>query len=404
MKIIQDSELILYKAFANHIKAGLEKPLNKLNLKCLEEFSKFEKQNALFLNCETYEDLGDNSKKLKKQKQKLLELLAVQDRIEKILKRNEQRLEFANSRLSQVGIYNDAVDKKTFSSELSKESKNVGEEQLNLNPMERGAIVFKFFAGEILAFKDGVLDLSLEENENALVEGSAEFFHEVIFTFPYAVSTIPDEIYLVSSVKNKILKECVLYVASKLKVQSIYDSNKELGGLLANASQISDISEFARELRNYFNVVVKQCIKRQSPELAEEADHFLRCYEGTEFLPIEKRVSGAAIDDFELADETQEFENEKSNTSESEEELQGGEESDGEEQQERPRSKKELVDLLLADEDDDELLGEDESGSEEQVTSENESQEDELGRTLRELEELLLSDDEDDDEKGDVNG
>jgi len=38
------------------------------------------------------------------------------------------------------------------------------------------------------------------------------------------------------------------------------------------------------------------------------------------------------------------------------------------------------------------------------VTSENESQEDELGRTLRELEELLLSDDEDDDEKGDVNG
>jgi hypothetical protein len=212
-------------------------------------------------------------------------------------------------------------------------------------------------------------------------------------------------------VKNKILKECVLYVASKLKVQSIYDSNKELGGLLANAGQISDISEFARELRNYFNVVVKQCIKKQSPELAEDADYFLRCYEGTEFLPIEKRVSGAARDELGLVEDVQEFENEKSKTtktseSEENEELQNGAESDAEDEtKERVRSTKELVDLLLADEDDDELLGDDESGLNEQVVDATEAQEDELDRTLRELEELLLDDEEEDDDgKGDVNG
>ena len=245
-----------------------------------------------------------------------------------------------------------------------------------------------------------------KENENALIEGSAEFFHEVIFTFPYAVATIPDEIYLVSSVKNKILKECILFVASKLKVQSIYDSNKELGSLLENAGQISDISEFARELRNYFNVVVKQCIKRQSPELAEEADYFLRCYEGTEFLPVEKRVAGAAIDDAEFATEEQESkQDKKSELSISDEEMQSEEESAGEQEQ-RTRSTKELVDLLLADDEEDDLLSEESDSEEQQETSESE---DELDRTLKELEELLLSDDEEDDdegddEKGDVNG
>ena len=133
MGVIQDSEYVLYKSMVQHIKKNLQKVFDKLNLKCYNEFCKFEKENNLFLNCETYEDLGDSSKKLKIQRKRLLELLAVQDRIEKILKRNDQRLEFIDSRLRQVGIYNDAVEKKVFASsdkhmtkEMIEKIKNAG--------------------------------------------------------------------------------------------------------------------------------------------------------------------------------------------------------------------------------------------------------------------------------------
>lgn len=412
MKIVDDSEYVLFKAFSNHIKMGLVKPLNKLNLKCFEEFAKFEKQNALFLNSDTYENLGDNSKKLDVQKKKLIELLAVQDRIEKILKRNEQRLEFVNARLSAVGIYNDAVDKKQFNSELSKESKNIECSTLNLNPKQNGGVTFKFFAGETLAFRDDVLDFSLEENRNVLMEGSADFFHEVIFTFPYSVATIPDEAFMMAGLKNKVLKECILFVSSKMKVQSIYDSNKELGSLLENTGNIFDIAQYARELRNYFNVVVKQCIKSQAPELAEDVDLNLKCYEGSDFLPASRRVSGAetVVPEFIAEDENQkdkepkkaDVENELSESKESESE-------DGQEQMKTGRSTEELLDLLLSDDGDDEFDEESEDSQEDseelkevdqRTEFEDDGVDDELDAALKELESLI----DDDDERRDNNG
>lgn len=412
MKIVDDSEYVLFKAFSNHIKMGLVKPLNKLNLKCFEEFAKFEKQNALFLNSDTYENLGDNSKKLDVQKKKLIELLAVQDRIEKILKRNEQRLEFVNARLSAVGIYNDAVDKKQFNSELSKESKNIECSTLNLNPKQNGGVTFKFFAGETLAFRDDVLDFSLEENRNVLMEGSADFFHEVIFTFPYSVATIPDEAFMMAGLKNKVLKECILFVSSKMKVQSIYDSNKELGSLLENAGNIFDIAQYARELRNYFNVVVKQCIKSQAPELAEDVDLNLKCYEGSDFLPASRRISGAetVVPEFIAEDENQkdkepkkaDVENEVSESKESESE-------DGQEQMKTGRSTEELLDLLLSDDGDDEFDEESEDSQEDseelkevaqRTEFEDDGVDDELDAALKELESLI----DDDDERRDNNG
>lgn len=395
MKIVDDSEYVLFKAFSNHIKMGLVNPLNKLNLKCFKEFAKFEKQNALFLNSETYENLGESSKKLDAQKKKLIELLAVQDRIEKILKRNEQRLEFVNSRLSAVGIYNDAVDKKLFNSTLSKESKNIDCSTLNLNPRQNGGVTFKFFAGETLAFRDDVLDFSLEENRNVLIEGGPDFFHEVVSTFPYSVATIPDEAFMMAGLKNKILKECVLFVASKMKTQSIYASNKELGSLLENAGDIFDIAQYARELRNYFNVVVKQCIKKQAPELSEDADLYLKCYEGSDFLPASRRVSGAemVVPEIDAEDESKDTESQKSES----ESVNQEQDADGVQESEKTgRTTEELLDLLLSDEDDD-FDEEAEEDSEETVEESNEEEvEDdaslEIDNTIKELENLLLSD------------
>ena len=291
MNVIQDSELVLYKALANQVKNGLVKPLNRLNAKCLSAFSKFEKQKSKFMNSETFEDLGDSSKILKTEREELISLFAIQDKLEKIVKRNEQRLEFVNARLEQMGIYNDAVDKKTLSSVLSSETKNVSEESLNLNPKSRENVTYKYFSGEILAFRDDELDFNLDENRDVLINCSADFLYEVINTFPYAVATISKEYYLIANFKNKVLRVCILYCAARLKTKSFAECNKELGGLLENVVEISSITQFASELKNYFNVIVKNCIKEQAPELADEVDETLTCNDSSIFLPRELRVS-----------------------------------------------------------------------------------------------------------------
>lgn len=340
MGLIQDSDYILYKALSNNIVSGLKEPLESLTAKSLVELGQYEKQKVKFLASETYDMVGENSKKLLELRTKLISILAVQDRIEKIVKRNNARLEFFNTKLDAMGIYNDKVDKKTISSALSAETKNVSETTLNLNSGKKDGLVYKFFAGEILAFNnDDKLDFSVEFNGEVLKSASSEFVHEVVSTFPYVVGTIPEEYYMISAVKNNVLKECILYAASKIKTQNFAKSNQDLGGLLLNSGSITNIQEFAKQLKNYFNVCVKQCIKNNAPELGDETNKLLRCNESSEFLPAQKRVvplaGGIAVD--EQKDEEEQSEEVR---------------IEQEKETQKEITKQDLLDLLLSDEDD----------------------------------------------------
>ena len=385
MSVIQDSDYVLYKAIAKHIKSGLEKPLNKLNLKVSDQFLKFEKQKKLFLASDSFENLGVSSKGFKKTQKDLILTLAVQDKLEKIVNRNDQRIDYISERLSQMGIYNDSVDKKTLNSAISVESKNINAENLNLN--SNGGITLKYFCGEVLAFKDGALDFDLDENRDVFVDASSEFLHEVIFTFPYSVATIPDEYLLLSNLKNRVLKECILFVASKIKTQTIAESNKELGGLIENCVAISDIQHYAKELKNYFNVIVKQCLKEQAPQIEEEINATLRCNEASEFLPRSKRVAVLANGIAGDVEKTEEQESEEIRI-EQEKEAQ------------KNISKEELLDLLLSDDEEDFDLGE--TIQEEQTTGEEVKQveefeseskaQEEVDELVNELELLLKKD------------
>jgi len=390
MSVIQDNELVLYKAVAEHIKNGLAKPLKNINSKCNSELLKFEKQKSKFMTSETYEDLGDSSKSFKTRREELILLLAVQDRLDKIASRNEQRIEFISSRLNQMGIYNDTVDKKTLTSAISAEKENVSEESLNLNPGAKGGVTFKYFAGEILAFKDGELDFGLIENKEVLVEGSAEFVHEVIETFPYSVGTIPKSFYVISNVKNKVLKECILYVASKIKTQTIAESNRQLGNLLENVTEISSFNQFVSELKNYFNVIVKQYLKEKLPSDSKEIDETIYCNETSIFLPKDMRVVGAKPPVKKNDVESQvTIDEQQDKTDES---------AENEQKNDDEVSKEELLDLLLND-DEKEISDSDINSNDE--TKEESTIDDDIKQTLRELEELLNSQLEDDDKKED---
>lgn len=372
MENIQDSDYILYKAMSQLVVDGLSAPLGLISTKCLQAIAEYEKLKQKFLGSETYEDVGDNSNKLQKSAKELVKLLALHDRIEKMAKRNNERLVLFKSKLDQMGIYNDKVDKKTLQGALSVESKNVSEKNINLNPIENEGLVYKFFAGQILAFKDDRLDFSIESNAEVLRIAGADFIGEIVKTFPYSVATIPDEYLFFSNVKNNVLKECVLFVSAKIKEQNLMESNEELGGLLSNSGRLSSIFEFAEELKNYFNVRVKQCLKQNVPEMAGEIDNYLRCNEYSEFLPASKRVAPLANG---LAGETVKNEEEES------EEIR----KEREKEAQKTLSREELLDLMLSDEDDElEDLQEDFEQKEDERRIAEKSVEEEKDKALQE--------------------
>lgn len=336
--MIQDSDYILYKALAKSAQNGLDSVLNAINSNCGLELNEYEKIKSQLLNSETYAEVGELSCKMKKVQDELIKKLAVQDRIEDIVQRNNKRIEYISAKLEQMGIYNEVVDKKVFASALASESKNVSEKTLNLNPASAGGVTYKFFNGELLAFSGDKLDLSIEWNGEVLKNCDADFIHEIVLAFPYSVATIPDEYFMVNSIKNNFLKECVLFVASKIKTQSIAKSNEELGDLLKNCGRIRNISEFAKELKNNFNVSVKQCIKKNAPELSDEIDKNLHCNEASEFLPSSKRVAVLANG---LAGDSIKTEAEESEEVRKEQEK--------ETQKQNAMSREELLALMLED-------------------------------------------------------
>ena len=112
MEVIQDSDYILYKAMAENVIGGLLKPLKNITAKCEQLAAKYIKIKTSFLESGTYDEIGESSKKLKDVESQLIRLLAAQDRIEKIVLRNQQRLDLFKERLDLMGIYNFQVDKK----------------------------------------------------------------------------------------------------------------------------------------------------------------------------------------------------------------------------------------------------------------------------------------------------
>lgn len=364
--VIQDEDYVLYKNLASFIIKKCEIVLEKINARVLPKIMEFEKLKAKFLGSGNYEQFGENSKRFYALREKIISELAVQDRVQVILNRNKQRLEQFNLKLENMGIYNQNVDKKAFSKAIANEAGKITTEGLNLNAYSDDGVIYKFFAGEVLAFKNDELDFSIEENEFVLANATPEFIHEAVFAFPYSVATISANCLMSPIIKNNVMKECVLYVSEKLKTQTISKSNQELGGLLANAGQIGDISEYAEALKNYFNVVVKQNIKKNAPELSDEADKYLRCNETSEFLPASKRRAVLANG---LAGDIPKTEAEES------EEVRKEQEKEAKEQ----ISREELLSLMLADEDDLELDNEQDAAileAEERRLNEEKQQED----------------------------
>ena len=239
---------------------------------------------------------------------------AVLDRVETIIKRNEERSKYLQEKCKEMGIYNDKVEPKTLQEKIKPELGKITSETLNLEQNVRGAGIAKFVNEEVFVFKNGRVDFTNKENLATLPYLSQEQISKFIGRFPYSIGTLPDDVFLISDLKNKILKECIVFAGNNIKQNSLKDINAMLGVPLANAGELKSIEQFAEELKNLFNFLAKEKLKELLPDKLDEISDKLNCNEKSEFLPrskVEAVLAGGMAGKTEEISEEKESEEER---------------------------------------------------------------------------------------------
>ena len=288
MNIFDDSEYIVYKRLANDVMNDLEPVTAKLRSQIKKGVHGYNLIKTQFLASDTLEKMEFYSKKMREWQSAINKSFALLDRIEIIVNRNKERAKFLQAKCDELGIYNDKVEGKVLQEKLNPELKNVSIETLNLNQTARSSSIARFVNGEVLVFKRGRVDFSDEANKEVLLGMSQEYLGKFIERYPSSIASIPDDVFAHSGVKNRILKECVVFASNHIKTRTLKETNELLGGPLANGGNLTSLEQFANELKNLFNVKAKNYLKSQLPQNAEEIDDKLACNEHSEFMPKSK--------------------------------------------------------------------------------------------------------------------
>lgn len=314
MSRVDDSEVIVFKRMSQDIIKNLTPIATKLRVKIKKGVHCFYAIKEKFVSSESIEEVEFYSKKMREWQSAINKSFAVLDRVETIIKRNEERFKYLQEKCTEMGIYNDKVEPKTLQEKIKPELNNLTKENLNLDQNVRGAGISKFVYEEVMVFKNGRIDFSDKENLATLPYLSQEQISKFIGKYPYIVGEFPDEVFLNSDLKNKILKECIVFAGNNIRNNTLKDVNAMLGVPLANAGELKSIEQFAEELKNLFNYLAKEKLKELLPDKLDEITEKLSCNEKSEFLPrskVEAVLAGGMAGKTETVTEEKESEEER---------------------------------------------------------------------------------------------
>lgn len=290
-----DSEVIVHKYIANRIIDSLNKALAKASKNCEKAAADTFLLEQNLRGANDVRPIAEYSKMIKANHNNLVKKLAVRNRIEEILRRNKERVDFLSERLKVAGIYNEKFDKKELKEFIDASKFNVSEESLNLNMRKKGELVCKYVLGELLHFDGASLDCSHPLNKPVILAAGYDFLSKLIRLFPKCVSTISDDMVIDVKFKHNILKAVAAYVTEEVKIKSIRDINKELGGLLSFKSEITDnVRDYIAGVQNMFDVAGKQEVIARFPEKIDEIISKLKCNEKSELLPPSRKSPALA--------------------------------------------------------------------------------------------------------------
>ena len=292
---LEENDLIFHKAIAEQIKNRLEPIIQRILKSCEKLITELKFAEVNLENAESLELINKYSKLYNRIKDKLIKILAVKNRLTMIVTRNKKRLEYINKKLNEIGIYNQNINKKDIQAIEQDSEFEVTDNTLNLNFNISENIDYstshKFFKGELLAFKNDVLDFSLSENMAVLESCSMEFLEQIIKMYPESMATITEDVVFNPKIKKKILKGIAAYVVDNSGI-SLKDINKKLGNLLSFTSEIpNNLEGYIAGVKNMFNVMAKGKLLIKNPEMLDTINKKLKCNEKSELIPASKKVA-----------------------------------------------------------------------------------------------------------------
>lgn len=295
------------KALAKKIINALILPCEKVKKLCLNLCTEIDEIELKMESSKSVKDINLYSKKLTAKNKILVKYLAIKDRLERIIKRNEDRIKYIDTVLSKNGIYNEKVNGSDLSKMEQNELFNISGESFNLNSKNEGKVVYKFFVGERFLFDGNHLDFSNEHNRTALMNLSKDSLHEVVSYYPSGVSTVDAEMLANTTFKQNLLKEIAVFVTEQSKKRSFKEINSMLGGLLSFKTEITEsVDSFMAGVQNLFNVMVRGTLIKKFPNQSDEISRKLKCNEKSELIPVQIRESllaGGLLSDATLTDE-----------------------------------------------------------------------------------------------------
>ena len=285
-----ESEIILHKALSSKILEGLLHVNSKMDHACLKITDKIEKLENQVKKSQDVKSIAVYSKQILELEAELVRILSLANRVEILISRNKQRIEYFNKILKDAGIYNESFNPKDLQKMQEEEKDNISTEMLNLNLHAEKGKVTKLVFGELLTFCDGKLDLAETSNKKVLMEFSSAEIKSLIRLYPESISTISDDAFMNVRFKQKLLKEIASYVENESKTQSIKQINEKLGNLLSFKTQITkNVADYVAGVQNMFDAIAKGKLIKEHPERAREIKRKLKCNSKSELIPAQKR-------------------------------------------------------------------------------------------------------------------
>ena len=315
MRKFDDNEYFLFKALSQNVISDVSPALEKVakqSSKWVDEIDAVEKKLE---EAENGVEINELSKLSDEKRKGLIRLLAIKNRMDTLLKRNQERVGYIDNILKNAGIYNESFDRKLISDIEKQEMENISKESLNLNPLKNDGCEYQdvFFQGAVLRLKNGKLDFSIAENNSILIIANDEFVSAMISTFPDSVATISAETLANTPVKKRVLKALATFVVDESKKKDIKQINKTLGNLLEFKTQITTKPEdYVAGVSNMFNVQVKTYLMQTKPAQKAQINDKLKCNEKSELIPESKRIAVLAAGvSGDIAPENEESEEER---------------------------------------------------------------------------------------------
>ena len=303
---------IKHKAFAQNIVSELSIISQKIQDKASKIAEQYNNLNLQLTSAKTIFQAEQISNNIDDVKSKLVYILAILDKIEKIIERNKKRIKLLDHKIvtEKVIVFN--FSKKDMQAVLSKEKITVSDESLNLKNNSKSTLTF--YCDTILHIEDNQLSLRNVNNYKILNALEDKEFKIITDKFPKSLVTISDEQLLDIRFKHRILRQIISVCDARLKNATAQEMNEFFGSpLFLNYKIPSNMNEFVDEIKNLFNVRTKRYVINQYPYLESYANSKLICDENAQTLPKEFASLSEDVDEIEEVYESPVYEDEEIN-------------------------------------------------------------------------------------------